>query len=411
MELEISFIIPVYNAKIRIKKCLESILNQSISNIEIICIDDCSNDDSLKIIEAYQKKNSNIIIIKNSENLGAGASRNLGLKTARGKYIWFVDADDYICEKSIYEINEIIKKKSLDVLIFSMRWVSEIEELIASYKIPDYNGEIYDGKEMFKKICLNNDFRNSACRQLYRLEYLKEHNIFFTEGAMAEDAFFALRALLEADRVQCITFPFYVYNKSQNSVTTHSIPAKRFIGMFTAFSDMFQYWYARQYDQEISEMIIKYLSKNLVEANNNYRMIDKEVISKGIKEQEKNVNQLYQIFSQIKQTNNYIKEISPYNLEKLQINERILIYGAGNVAREIVKILDGLEKRILAFVVSDDALNNPKAIWGVPVIKNSELDSYKKDDLIIIAMLPEKAKGVEEKLIEKGFTNIIRIVK
>ena len=119
MQPKISVVIPVFNAEKYIDRCIQSILRQSMSNIEIICVDDGSDDASLDLLRWYESNNSNIIVIS-QKNLHAGVARNTGLKAARGEYVHFLDIDDYICfNPDIYNcIYEEAKKLDLDVLRF-----------------------------------------------------------------------------------------------------------------------------------------------------------------------------------------------------------------------------------------------------------------------------------------------------
>ena len=105
--IKISIIIPVYNTEKYLKKCLDSIINQTLKSLEIICIDDCSTDNCLHILKEYQLKDNRIKIIEQKENKGQGVARNLGLNIAEGEYIMFLDPDDWL------ELNalEILYKK------------------------------------------------------------------------------------------------------------------------------------------------------------------------------------------------------------------------------------------------------------------------------------------------------------
>ena len=100
---KLSIVIPVYNTAVYLKECLDSIINQTYSNIEIICVDDCSPDNSAEIIKEYAAKDNRIKYIKHSENKKQGAARNTGIDAASGKYITFIDSDDYLSYKYVYE--------------------------------------------------------------------------------------------------------------------------------------------------------------------------------------------------------------------------------------------------------------------------------------------------------------------
>ena len=104
--INVSIVIPVYNVEKYLKQCLESVVNQTLDKIEVICINDGSTDNSLNILKEYEKKYNNIIII-DQENKGPGFARNIGMKRASGKYIYFLDSDDYI------ELNAMEDRKSV----------------------------------------------------------------------------------------------------------------------------------------------------------------------------------------------------------------------------------------------------------------------------------------------------------
>ncbi len=97
---KISIIIPVYNVEKYLRECLDSCVNQTLEDIEIICVDDASPDNSIKILEEYQQKDSRIRIFRHEENKNLGTARNTGLTNATGEYVWFVDSDDYIDTKA-----------------------------------------------------------------------------------------------------------------------------------------------------------------------------------------------------------------------------------------------------------------------------------------------------------------------
>ena len=117
--IKFSFIVPVYNVEKYLSRCLDSLLTQNYQNFEIICINDGSPDNSINILQMYQKKHNNIFII-NQENKGLGGARNTGLKYASGDYIWFIDSDDWIEPTSLYLLNNYISQEgSKDMILFN----------------------------------------------------------------------------------------------------------------------------------------------------------------------------------------------------------------------------------------------------------------------------------------------------
>ena len=113
----ISIIIPVYNVEKYLRQCLDSIVNQTYTNLEIICINDKSTDNSAEILEEFLQKDERIKVINNKENVGSAISRNYGLDIAAGKYIAFVDSDDYIDEKYIESMLNKMKQVNCDIVL------------------------------------------------------------------------------------------------------------------------------------------------------------------------------------------------------------------------------------------------------------------------------------------------------
>lgn len=110
-DVKLSIIIPAFNTEKYLPKCLDSVVNQTLKDIEIICIDNNSTDNTLNIFNEYAKNDSRIKIISNNENKGAASSRNLGLDIASGEYIGFVDSDDFIELEMFEKLYEVAKKK------------------------------------------------------------------------------------------------------------------------------------------------------------------------------------------------------------------------------------------------------------------------------------------------------------
>ena len=116
----LSIIIPFYNVEQYIAQCLDSVYHQDIpeEEYEVICVDDCSPDNSISIVEEYAKKHTNLVIVRNQYNRKLGGARNAGMKVATGNYIWFIDSDDFIKKSSIGKLLSIAESDKLDVLHF-----------------------------------------------------------------------------------------------------------------------------------------------------------------------------------------------------------------------------------------------------------------------------------------------------
>ena len=223
---EVSIIVPVYNSGKYLRSCINSLLNQTLKDIEIILVDDASTDDSLEILNCFKQEYPNRIkVVQNSENSGAGYSRNIGLKYASGKFIGFVDSDDYI-EPHMYEnmYNTMING-DYDVVTTGM------------------NLE-YKGKDLSflstRKICLETEKNKffvktnpSCCNKLYKASILKE--LSFPEKTKWEDFPFTLSAISLAKSFKCLNSIDYHYRVNAVGTTCTDLlkVSPRILDIFT----------------------------------------------------------------------------------------------------------------------------------------------------------------------------------
>ena len=131
MDVKISVVLPVYNVANYLRKCLDSLVNQTFKDFEVICVDDGSTDKSTKILEEYQKKDNRIKILQQQRG-GAGAARNLGLGHAQGKYVQFLDSDDYFESNLLEEMYTRAEKYDADLVVCSSKKVDDEGNIIRS---------------------------------------------------------------------------------------------------------------------------------------------------------------------------------------------------------------------------------------------------------------------------------------
>lgn len=177
-QIKVSVIIPVYNTEKYLVKCLVSVLNQSLREIEIICINDCSTDNSDEIINKFQKQDSRIIYKKNNNNKGLSISRNIGIECARGKYIFFLDSDDYIKENTLEELYYKAYEYNLDILYFGFNEIQINGEKVKR-KGEDFFPDIIEGKDFFCNSMEKNNSYLMSCTAIYDRNFIKKNNIRF----------------------------------------------------------------------------------------------------------------------------------------------------------------------------------------------------------------------------------------
>lgn len=218
-EIKITLTIPVYNAGKYLRDLLDSILKQTISqeDIEVIMVDDLSTDNSRDIMDEYAEKYTNFASVKLPQNNKiAGTARNKGMEMARGKYLMFADADDFLPENAMQTMYEAIESKNADFVTANYInadedgtvWTKPIFDLekYTNFKlsITDYNKSFF---------VLN----GSACNKIYRRKFIQSHGIKFLEGVPAEDAYFNTYAFMESENVYYISDIVYCYRQRNMS--------------------------------------------------------------------------------------------------------------------------------------------------------------------------------------------------
>ncbi len=218
----VSVIMPVYNAKEYLDEALDSVANQTVQDVEIICIDDQSTDGCWDMLNERSKKDSRIVVIRNEENRGAYYSRNRGLEIARGKYIYFMDSDDWLDREAFSVCCEHMEASNLDIIYFTLESFYESEEL--REKFPGnyrrnriYTG-IYTGQDIFALFTKNGDHRVHLPGAFYRHALIKSNGITFNEHTNNMDDLFYIQSLLLAERVECLTNVFYHRRWRANSL-------------------------------------------------------------------------------------------------------------------------------------------------------------------------------------------------
>ncbi|HLV62938.1 glycosyltransferase family 2 protein [Galbibacter sp.] len=219
--MKLSIIIPVYNVEKYIERCILSCYDQQLeqSQYEIIVIDDESPDNSVKIVQRLMNAYSNLRIIS-QKNKGLGGARNTGIENAKGRYLLFLDSDDYLLPNVLHVLIEIAIVNAVDILDFAANGVYEDGSIVYSIT-HQHCPKPTTGPKYF-----NNGHHNSACVRLYRTEFLLQNNLLFKEKVYIEDVEFNFKAVYLANRI--MSTPMVVSNFVQTSGSiTRSSNAKK----------------------------------------------------------------------------------------------------------------------------------------------------------------------------------------
>ena len=237
MEEKISVIVPIYNTEEYLEKCINSIINQTYRNLEIILINDGSTDNSLNICKEFEKKDSRIKVIS-QKNQGVAYTRNVGLSNATGDYIAFVDSDDYIKLNFYEELYKCSQRYDADIAMCEFSLINEKNEKI-EYNLKKQKKKEIEYEEKIEKKCLRNDkkfeilYKGSKTglagvmiwNKIYRRRIF--NNISYNSGTIHEDESMAHIILDKANRIAYTTEELYMYRRRKNSITTSKYTIKR----------------------------------------------------------------------------------------------------------------------------------------------------------------------------------------
>lgn len=216
MNAKISFIVPCYNVSSSIEKCLVSILKQKLNNFEIICVNDGSTDNTLQILNNFKKNNSNHnIIIHDQENKGVAYSRNKGVKLCKGKYISFIDSDDFYINNKNFFTNAIKKmEKQNDIDFYLFKSFFYIKKLKLFLPLLTSNSH-WNCKNVIDY--MKNNVFGFCWKGILRKEIIEKNKILFPEYKIVEDLFFMINYLLKCRKIffsNKYVYAYVLHNKN-----------------------------------------------------------------------------------------------------------------------------------------------------------------------------------------------------
>ncbi len=215
MDPLVSIIIPAYNIEKYIGKCINSVLEQTYKNIEIIVVNDGSTDRTKAIIKEKAKADKRIRII-NQKNAGLSAARNIGIKNAKGDYIVFIDGDDFVENNFLEKLIEKTRTDKSDIVVCSFKTIQNNNETIEK----GYN-KTATGEEATIQLLLKQDNLDVVTwNKIYKKNLFLDNNIFFPNGEIHEDSLTTYKLYSKAKKVSYIKEPLYLYYKRSGSITT-----------------------------------------------------------------------------------------------------------------------------------------------------------------------------------------------
>lgn len=258
----ISVIMPVYNVSNYLANAINSIKNQSFNDLEIICINDGSSDNSLEILNILKKENKNIKVI-NQKNSGPGIARNTGIANAKGEYIAFLDSDDIFLDKNALEkLYATAKKNDADVVCGNLRWINQDYSLDEYYDYINTKYAYAEREEIIKSEDYGIPF--AFYKNIFRRDFLEQHNIRFPDIRAGEDPVFMTKVLTNTDKCHMVPVDLYGYNHSIGGGVNEKINSyEKKYAYITHFKQIFDIFKENNYDSALSlyknEFVMYYL--------------------------------------------------------------------------------------------------------------------------------------------------------
>ena len=230
----VSIVLPIYNVELYLEECLDSVLNQTYKNYELIAVNDGSTDSSRDILIAYEKKFSEKLMVIEQENKGLSAARNTGLEHANGTYIYFLDSDDWILPDTLSSCVSSLRKNDSDLVVFNAKAFCDgmpeehLKKLDYTRNLP--NNAYKSGIKLFEDSRSVGTYIVQSCCYMYRKDV--NRSLRFIEGILHEDHFFTTALFLGSNKIEVLEDRFFQRRIRQNSITTSSATMRHAKGYY-----------------------------------------------------------------------------------------------------------------------------------------------------------------------------------
>jgi glycosyltransferase involved in cell wall biosynthesis len=414
-DLQISIIIPVYNCGQYIEQCIKSVQAQTCADKEIICIDDGSTDNSVAVINEMQQSDSQIKLFRQS-NKGAGEARNVGVQEAGGRYIAFLDADDYYCDIDALEKMVNLCDRNNVKVCGCTAWKkysdeTEKKDNVFSKGISDLKyGEIYDYCEF--------QFDYGYTNFIFSRDLIKNNNITFPSYRRFQDPPFMASAMFAAERFTVADTILYCYRTPSASTRYNNAKVR---DLLKGLRDNIGFAYEKGLDILFQKSLERLEYEYISVICHNVSDDDAEILELlleinriaqiGLQDSHYIIRPLKRIITSVQFENaNY----GQYLLDLIGQEERIALYGAGKFTKLFISFLrkNGMADKVSTIVVSD-MNNNPENVDGFPLCEidcfTSLYENQGKLPYVFVTLCGLYHKEVESDLKDRGIDRFILV--
>lgn len=424
--MKISIIIAIYNAEQFLEQCLDSILNQTLEDYELICVDDGSTDGTVDILNQYKKRDSRIKILHHEHTgKGAAGARNMGLESAKGEYLLFLDADDYFSLFLLEHTYQKAEERQTDIVMYDARAFDHntgnyLGNILRTEYVPEQ--EVFSGKDAREH--LYRIASSAAWSMLFRRSFIKEYRLRFQEVYGPDDLFFVYASLSAAKRITVLKEELLFYRKNiadQQTLNIHKSPLaitqaytalQEWLeerGLFETYAAVYYECALTNFQSYISRMDTYEAYSELYEHLRN-KVFDEIGMTEECLEQYHIPKNLRKWFSDVcgntsgKYAWNYMKENQrgyrfryAFSSEQFQNGQRVVLYGAGSVGKDFY-----IQNSIKNYCTIVAWVDKRAEKYGFPISGKETMHSLEYDNILIAVEQKEIADSIRCELLKDG---------
>lgn len=407
--VKVSVIIPVYNMSQHLSECIDSVVQQTLAPIEIIAVNDGSTDNSLSILNEYADKYDNIIVLT-QENQGSGPARNNGISHAKGKYLIFMDSDDFYptndCLEALYNAAEE-KNVSIcgGILVKDSYGEKKAAEAIGGERPIDYHQT---------GLIRTNESPTIYGYQsyLFRTDMIKENHIYYPSYRRFQDPPFMLKAIICAGERYGIDKVVYNYRAGYKEV---EYSLKNSVDILYGIRDVIklarEHNLVKLYEDYLKNINVQYSIVFYKYSFCGYKEVDDaiEEINEMIREWIGNDAGLIVTKEAAMQMRESCQKVYDDFLQILCDNRKKVVYGAGMKAHTLIEKHKNNIKNVIGVAVTKKQSNSDDSLCGLPIKDIEDYLPYREDALVIITTIPIYHEEIEQNLIRLGFKHILKL--
>lgn len=403
----VSVVIPVYNVEKWLPACLDSVLTQTLEDIEVICVNDCSPDGCADILAGYAARDPRVRVIALDRNSGQGVARNVGFEASSGRYVYFLDSDDMVVPHALEELARRADDDQLDGVFFDSTVLYDSPDLAKRYSSEslyyqgNYSTSVQSGTFFFEQSMNQREYSCLLARQFWRREFLDANDLMLPEWISHEDEAFTFEAMALAKRTALVRKPFYIRRLREGSVTTGGYEIESMVGSFCSYCRIIRFMHEHGIasiaaDRNAARLYCLFLSL--------YERFSHDGIDIDALFAKKECHREFLFFRKEQIAYGYYGYVSPRALSKARAAEKVYLFGAGRIAADITDYFAERGIAIEGYLVTR-ADENPAVLRGhyVCALQDFPCDPHA---LVVIAVADRYRAGIEESLESAGWNYV-----